>query len=223
MLSHFSSRRIVTPFRPVSGRSFHTGKALPHAHPVDQRRRQARSLITAAQGNENGSKGGDQSKQEKVVQGALPKACPKIASFFVYSFDNNLLPEQEFGLSILCMSSPNRRVHSELSKCAAMYFEIHGALTICSLCNHIFFIILSTLSAADLKRGGVDQETAQKVLKAWEETGNSTPDQLRKLLLGRSLKTAGLVGLQTLLDAGKDSQEENPLQRRPRSWQIFLC
>ena len=61
---------------------------------------------------------------------------------------------------------------------------------------------------ADLKRGGVDQETAQRVLKVWEETGATSPDQLRKLLLGRSLKTAGLVGLQTLLDAGSNCSLE---------------
>ena len=55
---------------------------------------------------------------------------------------------------------------------------------------------------AGLKRGGVDKDTAQKILKVWEETGAKSPDQLRKLLVGRSLKAAGLVGFQTLLDAG---------------------
>jgi len=38
----------------------------------------------------------------------------------------------------------------------------------------------------------------------WEETGAKSPDQLQKLLVGRSLKAAGLVGFQTLLDAGQD-------------------
>jgi hypothetical protein len=54
----------------------------------------------------------------------------------------------------------------------------------------------------DLKKGGVDKETAQRILKVWEETGAKSPDGLRKLLVGRSLKAAGLVGFQTLLDAG---------------------
>lgn len=56
---------------------------------------------------------------------------------------------------------------------------------------------------AGLKRGGVDQETAARILKVWEETGAKSPDKLRRLLLGRSLKAAGLVGFQTLLDAGE--------------------
>ena len=55
---------------------------------------------------------------------------------------------------------------------------------------------------ADLKRGGVDAETAQRILSAWEETGAKSAEGLRKLLVGRSLKTAGIIGLQTLLDAG---------------------
>jgi Ca2+-binding EF-hand superfamily protein len=53
-----------------------------------------------------------------------------------------------------------------------------------------------------LKKGGVDKATAQRILKVWEQTGASSPDELRKLLVNRSLKAAGLVGFQTLLDAG---------------------
>ena len=79
------------------------------------------------------------------------------------------------------------------------------------------------------KAGGVDQETAQKILARWEEvrscwttfnclgmciaprscyqaqymqTGATSPDGLRRMLLGRSLGTAGVVALQLLLDAG---------------------
>ncbi|KAK9806688.1 hypothetical protein WJX73_008613 [Symbiochloris irregularis] len=53
-----------------------------------------------------------------------------------------------------------------------------------------------------LKKGGVDQATAQRILKIWEETGSKSPDQLRKMLLGRSARTAAGILLQTLLDAG---------------------
>ena len=79
------------------------------------------------------------------------------------------------------------------------------------------------------KAGGVDQETARKILARWEEvpfmldnvqslgmgiatrsrgqahymqTGATSPDGLRRMLLGRSLGTAGVVALQLLLDAG---------------------
>ena len=79
------------------------------------------------------------------------------------------------------------------------------------------------------KAGGVDQETAKKILARWEEvrscwtmlnclgrfivacsryqaqymqTGATSPDGLRRMLLGRSLGTAGVVALQLLLDAG---------------------
>jgi hypothetical protein len=53
-----------------------------------------------------------------------------------------------------------------------------------------------------MKQGGVDRATAQKILKVWESTGVKDSDQLRKLLLKRSLTSAGVVGIQTLLDAG---------------------
>ena len=53
-----------------------------------------------------------------------------------------------------------------------------------------------------MKKGGVDQATANRILKVWEETGAKSPDQLRKMLLGRSARTAAGVLLQTLLDAG---------------------
>lgn len=53
-----------------------------------------------------------------------------------------------------------------------------------------------------MKKGGLDKATAQRILKVWEETGASSPEGLRKLLLGRSLRTVGVVALQLLLDAG---------------------
>jgi hypothetical protein len=49
---------------------------------------------------------------------------------------------------------------------------------------------------------GLDKQTAQKVLKAWEASGASSPDELRKLLVKRSVQSAGTVLIQTLLDAG---------------------
>lgn len=49
----------------------------------------------------------------------------------------------------------------------------------------------------------MDKETAQKILGVWKETGAESPDQLRKLLVGRSLRAAGVVGIQIALDAGK--------------------
>ncbi|KAK9828622.1 hypothetical protein WJX72_001138 [[Myrmecia] bisecta] len=55
---------------------------------------------------------------------------------------------------------------------------------------------------SDLKKGGIDKKTAQKILKVWEETGAASPDQLRKMLLNRSLTTVGTVFVQLLLDAG---------------------
>ena len=76
-LSQISSKRASVPFRSASTRSFVSGKCLPHAHSAAQRRRQTRSPILAAQGNENGSKEGDQSKQEKLVQGSFPERMPK--------------------------------------------------------------------------------------------------------------------------------------------------
>ena len=53
-----------------------------------------------------------------------------------------------------------------------------------------------------MKKGGLDKATAQRILKVWEETGAASPDGLRKMLLGRSLRTVGVVSLQLLLDAG---------------------
>ena len=64
-----------------------------------------------------------------------------------------------------------------------------------------------------LKKGGVDKETAQRILKVWEQTGAKSPDELRKLLVNRSLKAAGLVGVQTLLDAGRIKYQIQPLSR----------
>ncbi|DBB06897.1 TPA: hypothetical protein ACH3X3_009554 [Trebouxia sp. C0006] len=53
-----------------------------------------------------------------------------------------------------------------------------------------------------MKKGGIDQSTAQRILETWEQTGATTTDALRKMLLGRSLKTVGIVLFQLLLDGG---------------------
>ena len=60
----------------------------------------------------------------------------------------------------------------------------------------------ASLTVQSMKKGGLDKATAQRILKVWEETGASSPEGLRKLLLGRSLRTVGVVALQLLLDAG---------------------
>ena len=53
-----------------------------------------------------------------------------------------------------------------------------------------------------LKGTGIDQATAQKILKAWEGSGLAgDPDKLRKLLLSGSLRSAGAILLQALIDA----------------------
>ena len=49
---------------------------------------------------------------------------------------------------------------------------------------------------------GLDKATAKRVLEAWEASGASSPDELRKLLVKRSVQSAGAVLIQTLLDAG---------------------
>lgn len=62
--------------------------------------------------------------------------------------------------------------------------------------------ITTTTSLTALKGTGIDQATAQKILKAWEGSGLAEdPDKLRKLLLSRSLRSAGLILLQALIDA----------------------
>lgn len=53
-----------------------------------------------------------------------------------------------------------------------------------------------------MKKGGIDQSTAQQILDTWEKTGATSTDALRKMLLGRSLKTVGFVVFQLLLDGG---------------------
>ena len=60
-------------------------------------------------------------------------------------------------------------------------------------------------------RAGLDKQTAQKVLDAWEASGASSPDELRKLLVKRSVLSAGTVLVQTALDAGARSDEEGRL------------
>ena len=52
-------------------------------------------------------------------------------------------------------------------------------------------------------RAGLDKATAKRVLQAWEASGASSPDELRKLLVKRSVQSAGAVLIQTLLDAGE--------------------
>jgi uncharacterized protein (UPF0218 family) len=49
---------------------------------------------------------------------------------------------------------------------------------------------------------GLDKKTAQKILKVWEGSGASSPDELRKLLVKRSVQSVGAVLVQTVLDAG---------------------
>lgn len=53
-----------------------------------------------------------------------------------------------------------------------------------------------------MKKGGIDQSTAQRILDTWEKTGATSTDALRKMLLGRSLKTVGVVLFQLVLDGG---------------------
>ncbi|EFJ42290.1 hypothetical protein VOLCADRAFT_107336 [Volvox carteri f. nagariensis] len=52
----------------------------------------------------------------------------------------------------------------------------------------------------DLQKQGMDSKKAKAVLKKWRDLGVSDPEQLRKLLLRRSLKPAATVGIQALLD-----------------------
>ncbi|CAK0779977.1 hypothetical protein CVIRNUC_004904 [Coccomyxa viridis] len=49
---------------------------------------------------------------------------------------------------------------------------------------------------------GLDKNTAQQILQVWEKSGAESPDQLRKLLIKRSVQSAGAVLVQTVLDAG---------------------
>lgn len=58
---------------------------------------------------------------------------------------------------------------------------------------------------------GLDKNTAKKVLQVWEQSGASSPDELRKLLVKRSVQSAGVVLVQTLLDAGALSIPSHPL------------
>lgn len=67
---------------------------------------------------------------------------------------------------------------------------------------------------AGMKTAGIDQATAKKIMEVWEKTGIEDVSSLRKLLLKRSLTSAGVVGFQTLLDAGKIAQVscKNPMR-----------
>lgn len=53
----------------------------------------------------------------------------------------------------------------------------------------------------ELKKKGMTPATAKSVLKKWSELGAQDPDQLRKLLLTRSIKPVTGLLLQALLDA----------------------
>lgn len=53
-----------------------------------------------------------------------------------------------------------------------------------------------------MKKGGIDQETAKRIMETWEKTGATSPNALRKMLLGRSLTSVAVVALQLLLDGG---------------------
>ena len=72
-----------------------------------------------------------------------------------------------------------------------------------SVCLHAASLSHLIVFVQSMKKGGLDKATAQRILKVWEETGASSPEGLRKLLLGRSLRTVGVVALQLLLDAGE--------------------
>ena len=52
-------------------------------------------------------------------------------------------------------------------------------------------------------RTGLDNNTAQHILQVWEKSGAQSPDELRNLLIKRSVQSAGAVLVQTVLDAGK--------------------
>lgn len=60
--------------------------------------------------------------------------------------------------------------------------------------------------AAEIKKQfadtGLDKATAQRVLKQWESESATDAESLKKLLRRRSLKTAGRIVIQTVLDAG---------------------
>lgn len=53
-----------------------------------------------------------------------------------------------------------------------------------------------------LKRLGLDQDSASKILETWKETGADSPDSLRKLFIRGSLRPLGVSVVQTLLDGG---------------------
>ncbi|KAG2489366.1 hypothetical protein HYH03_012196 [Edaphochlamys debaryana] len=58
---------------------------------------------------------------------------------------------------------------------------------------------LNTL-LAELQKTGMDQAKAKRVLKKWEEMGVQDSEQLRKLLVKRSLKPASTVAFQAFID-----------------------
>lgn len=54
----------------------------------------------------------------------------------------------------------------------------------------------------NFKKGGLDKETAKRVLQVWEESGAKDSEGLKKLLVRRSLTSALTIVIQTVLDAG---------------------
>ena len=78
--------------------------------------------------------------------------------------------------------------------------------------------IMKEGTAADFEKGGINRETAQKIIKVWEEIGSRNPDDLRKFLLKRSATTAGVVLLQTLVDAGDQSCRPDTIRLSCHVW-----
>eukprot|EP00877_Chromochloris_zofingiensis_P010488 jgi/Chrzof1/5693/Cz16g12010.t1 len=53
-----------------------------------------------------------------------------------------------------------------------------------------------------LKKGGLDQDIAKRILDKWKEVGADDPNELRKLFLKQSLLPISATALQLLFDAG---------------------
>ena len=74
-----------------------------------------------------------------------------------------------------------------------------------------------------MKKGGIDQDTAQRILDTWEKTGATSTDALRRLLLGRSLRTVGVVLFQLALDAGAAYGSYNSARRAVHPCSVPIC
>lgn len=73
---------------------------------------------------------------------------------------------------------------------------------------------------------GLDKNTAQQILKVWENSGAKSPDELRKLLIQRSVRSAGAVLVQTVLDAGDvptASSSPEPLPMSDHRYRHACC